>query len=64
MAQKQTGSYCTHCQKDVMATGTRPNHLLHLMLTLVTLGFWIPIWLSISICKLEGYRCTQCGKQI
>lgn len=30
MSQKQAGRYCAHCQKNVMATGTAPNHLLHL----------------------------------
>lgn len=29
MGQKQTGKYCNHCKKNVMATGTIPNHLLH-----------------------------------
>ena len=25
------------------------NHILHLLLTLVTFGFWIPIWILTSI---------------
>jgi hypothetical protein len=36
MGQKQTGRYCAHCQKNVMASGTTPNHLLHFFLSLVT----------------------------
>jgi hypothetical protein len=27
----------------------RPNHILHLLLSLVTLGFWLPVWLLLSI---------------
>lgn len=27
----------------------RPNHILHLLLSLVTAGLWIPIWFLMSI---------------
>lgn len=29
--------------------GNRPNHVLHLILTLVTLGFWLWVWIAIVI---------------
>ena len=64
MAQKQAGRYCAHCQKNVMATGTSPNHLLHFILSLFTLGFWIPVWILVSVGKIGGYRCTQCGSRV
>ena len=28
----------------VMVKGRRPNHVLHLLLTLLTLGLWLPVW--------------------
>jgi len=28
----------------VLAKGKPTNHVLHLVLTLITLGFWIPVW--------------------
>jgi hypothetical protein len=27
----------------------RPNHVLHLILTLVTLGLWVFVWLGLAI---------------
>jgi hypothetical protein len=64
MSQKQTGRYCAHCQKNVMATGTTPNHLLHFFLTLFTFGLWIIVWILVSVGKIGGYRCTQCGSSV
>ena len=31
----------------VLARGHRPNHLLHLVLTIVTLGLWVFVWLGV-----------------
>lgn len=27
----------------------RPNHILHLLLSLITVGIWLPIWLLVSL---------------
>ena len=64
MSLKTKGAYCGHCQKQVMAQGTRPNHVLHLILTLVTFGLWAIVWLLVSIGKIGGYRCTACGNRV
>lgn len=31
----------------VLVKGRRPNHLLHLILTLLTFGFWLIVWVNI-----------------
>jgi hypothetical protein len=31
----------------VIVKGNRPNHLLHLLLTLFTLGLWAIVWIAI-----------------
>ena len=64
MSIKQTGKYCNHCKKNVMATGTKPNHVLHFILSLFTIGLWIPIWILVSIGKVGGYRCVECGIKV
>jgi hypothetical protein len=33
----------------VLVTGSKPNHILHLILTLVTLGLWALIWIGVAI---------------
>lgn len=39
-------------QTDDMAVivwGRPVNHLLHLVLTLVTVGFWVPVWIVLAV---------------
>lgn len=33
----------------VMVRGRRTNHILHLILTLVTLGVWAIVWICVAI---------------
>jgi hypothetical protein len=45
-----------------MMTKPKINHVLHLILTLVTLGLWSLVWLTLGIISsAKGFRCTQCG---
>lgn len=37
----------------VMVRGKRPNHILHLLLSLVTFGLWLPVWLVIGLSSSE-----------
>ena len=44
--------YRVESQSDIQATlvrGRRVNHILHLLLTLVTLGIWLLVWISLAI---------------
>lgn len=39
-------------QSDVQAVivrGSKPNHILHLILTLITLGLWGIIWIAVAV---------------
>jgi hypothetical protein len=33
----------------VLATGHRPNHLLHLILSVLTLGLWLLVWIFVAL---------------
>lgn len=33
----------------VVSTGTRTNHVFHLLMTLITLGLWLPVWFIVAI---------------
>jgi hypothetical protein len=35
--------------QSVMVKGQRPNHVLHLILTIVTAGLWAPVWIALTI---------------
>lgn len=32
----------------VLARGKRPNHILHLLLSLVTFGLWVLVWINVA----------------
>lgn len=32
----------------VLARGKRPNHLLHLVLSLLTFGLWVFVWMTVA----------------
>ena len=32
-----------------MVKGKRVNHVLHLLLSVVTLGLWLPVWLVVAL---------------
>lgn len=64
MSQKQDSRFCAHCQKQTMAIGNKPNHLLHLILSVMTAGVWAFVWLLVAVGSMGGYRCTQCGAKV
>jgi|APGre2960657505_1045072.scaffolds.fasta_scaffold377449_1 hypothetical protein len=49
---------CVKCKKSTLHIINTPNHILHLLLTIVTVGFWLLVW----ICqKNTTPQCSQCG---
>lgn len=59
---KQTSSYCKTCGKQTLHTKQTPNHILHLLLSLVTLGLWLIVWLIIVVANSgKRPRCSVCG---
>lgn len=56
---KYIQAYCPHCREQVMAIGKRPNHILHLILTLLT-GLWAIVWLVIAL-RRGPVACSRCG---
>jgi hypothetical protein len=64
MAEFQEASgYCTHCEKQVLIRRKGTNHVLHLLLTLVTGGLWLIVWILCAI-KIGGWHCAQCGTSV
>lgn len=56
--------YCPEDDRMVLAEKQTPNHILHLLLSIISVGFWIPIWLIITVGNdLGAYRCPICGEK-
>jgi len=54
-----------HTDFDAVLTfGNRPNHVLHLLLSILTAGIWLIIWILISLSggiSRRSYHVDQCG---
>jgi len=55
--------HCKRCQKVTQHLRPRTSHVLHLLLSLITVGFWIPFWFLIAISNSSQGQCTQCGRK-
>jgi hypothetical protein len=55
--------YCPEERSMVLAERQTPNHVLHLLLSVVTAGFWLPVWLLAAIWAAGPYRCPRCGEK-
>jgi len=63
MAYQERSGFCDTCKKQVMVRRAGTSHLLHLILTCLTMGLWLIVWLLSSV-KVGGWRCTNCGSVV
>lgn len=63
MALQYSSGYCNFCDKTVKTERPGTNHILHLLLSIVTAGLWLIVWILTSV-KFGGWRCSACGKMI
>lgn len=61
MGTHHAARHCPSCDAHVMGIRNTPNHILHLLLSLVTMGLWLPVWLIVGATSDPRYYCTQCG---
>ena len=54
----QKSKFCSQCQKQTLWARPETNFLLHMLLTLISCGMWLPIW--ILLCT-GCWRCQTCG---
>lgn len=59
---REAAAYCPRCKAQVMVRQQTPNHILHLLLTLLTC-FWGIVWAAIAMGH-EPWRCVHCGSQV
>ena len=63
MGFQERPGYCSYCKKNVLVRTQTPNHLLHLILSIVTSGLWLIVWLILSI-RVKKWHCSQCGQRV
>lgn len=62
MADQHTQAYCRECECRVRATRPGTNHILHLLLSVITMGFWVVVWILAAV-KIGGWSCPHCGSR-
>ncbi len=60
MVIDKSHKYCSRCQRSQMHFRKGTNHILHLLLTVLMCGWWLPVWL-LMIIKVGGWQCETCG---
>lgn len=62
MSVAQTSCVCCHCKKKVTFHYERVNHKQQFLLSLFTLGLWLPMWLFSAFSKTR--ICDVCGEPV
>lgn len=61
---RQTSKFCKVCGRKTLHVKTQLSNGMGCLLTLLTAGLFIPIWLlySVLILPFRPFRCQTCGK--
>jgi predicted amidophosphoribosyltransferase len=54
--------WCNSCQDNKPAAYREVNHVLHLLLTALMCGLWLPVWAFVAMTHAPRFICTSCGK--
>lgn len=54
---------CRRCRKITEHVGPGTTHIVHLFLSLVSSGLWIPIWVIVYLSNDAQSACRECGKK-
>lgn len=64
MPSDQVVVYCKNCKKSTVQVKQRANHILHLLLSVVTVGLWLIVWFFIALFTSDTPTCTICGNEV
>lgn len=56
--------WCNTCNAHTISVSTsnRTSHLFHLVMSIITFGLWIPVWLLVAIVNSSGRDlCSKCA---
>lgn len=61
---RQINLQCAVCNEVMPHSQETTNHVLHLLLSVITAGLWVPIWILLSIGNGKAMAtCTKCGNR-
>jgi hypothetical protein len=53
---------CAGCKDLVPHTVKAPNHIMHLLISLLTAGIWLVGWLAVVMMPSNA-KCARCGRE-
>ena len=60
----RSAGWCFSCGRQTVMVKPRVNHLLHLALSVVTLGLWLLVWAALGFRNSERPPyCESCGTE-
>ena len=62
MGIEQRQRFCPVENRRVLAVRQTPNHILHLLLSVLTLGLWLIVWVAQAIYP-RPWLCPSCGSK-
>ena len=66
MGQVENTGWCSACNQQRLMRRQGTNHVLHLILTVLTLGVWLLVWIFVALSNKTSapWRCSVCGTRI
>ena len=55
--------HCKRCGKVTQHLKPSTSHVLHLLLSLISVGLWLPFWFLIAMSNNSQGQCTHCGRK-
>lgn len=53
---------CPDCGRKTKHTQPGTSHLLHLILSVVTFGVWVLVWIIVAMNNKTAAQCMECGR--
>lgn len=53
-------AHCSACNAPRKVERQTPNHILHLLLSVLTGGLWLVVWIALALIP-RPWRCATCG---
>jgi len=62
LGKVQERQWCPECKKYVLAVRPRTNRILHLLLSVLTMGVWLIVWAcTADLSTKRPLQCPVCG---
>ena len=64
LGKVQERQWCPECKKYVLAVRPRTNRILHLLLSVLTMGVWLIVWAcTADLGTKKPHKCPVCGTE-